>query len=442
MSNIVNMVSNAGPFLIKLLVAMLVFSVIVIFHELGHFLLAKKNGIGVIEFSLGMGPRLISTVKGETRYSVKLLPFGGSCIMVGEDGDEQGENTFNNAPIWGRIAVVAAGPIFNFIMAFVFAMIIVSVVGYDPAEVMEVPQGSPAAEAGLKAGDVITEFEGRSVDIARDMDTYIALYGLTSDEISLSYLRDGEEHSLRYQAESVEKYMLGFGYTPDGPAEITSLSRGLPLEKAGLQIGDVITSVDGHPIKDANALVQYLEENPLSSQRVTIGYESDGREKEVSVVPKMNKNISLGFAYNLGREKTNFLGVMKYSFIEVKYWIRTTVESLVMLVKGQFTVNDLSGPVGIVNAIGDSIDQAKPEGTKMVSLQMIYWAILLSANLGVMNLLPIPALDGGRLVFLIIEAIRGRALNRNIEGMVHFAGFMLLMALMVFVMFNDIRKLF
>ena len=155
MSNIVNMVSNAGPFLIKLLVAMLVFSVIVIFHELGHFLLAKKNGIGVIEFSLGMGPRLISTVKGETRYSVKLLPFGGSCIMVGEDGDEQGENTFNNAPIWGRIAVVAAGPIFNFIMAFVFAMIIVSVVGYDPAEVMEVPQGSPAAEAGLKAGDVI-----------------------------------------------------------------------------------------------------------------------------------------------------------------------------------------------------------------------------------------------------------------------------------------------
>ncbi|BFL47882.1 RIP metalloprotease RseP [Lactonifactor longoviformis] len=442
MSSIFHMVSNAGPFLIKLLVAMLVFSVIVIFHELGHFLLAKRNGIGVVEFSLGMGPRLISTVKGETRYSVKLLPFGGSCIMVGEDGDEQGENTFNNAPIWGRIAVVAAGPIFNFFMAFAFAMIIVSVVGYDPAEVMEVPEGSPAAEAGLQAGDIITKFEGRSVDIARDMDTYIALHGLTSDEINLTYTRDGKKQSVRYQAESVEKYMLGFGYTPDGPAEITSLSRGLPLEEAGLQIGDVITSIDGTPIGDANGLVKYLEANPLSSQRVTIGYERDGKEKEVSVVPRMNKNISLGFAYNLGREKTNFLGVMKYSFIEVKYWIRTTVESLFMLVKGQFTVNDLSGPVGIVNAIGDSIDQAKPEGTKMVSLQMIYWAILLSANLGVMNLLPIPALDGGRLVFLIIEAIRGKALNRNVEGMVHFAGFMLLMALMVFVMFNDIRKLF
>ncbi len=241
MSNIFHMVSNAGPFLVKLLVAMLVFSVIVIFHELGHFLLAKRNGIGVVEFSLGMGPRLISTVKGETRYSVKLLPFGGSCIMVGEDGDEQGENTFNNAPIWGRIAVVAAGPIFNFIMAFAFAMIIVSVVEYDPAEVMEVPEGSPAAEAGLQAGDIITEFEGRSVDIARDMDTYIALHGLTSDEINLTYTRDGKEQSIRYQAESVEKYMLGFGYTPDGPAEITSLSRGLPLEEAGLQIGDVIT---------------------------------------------------------------------------------------------------------------------------------------------------------------------------------------------------------
>ena len=196
MSNIFHMVSNAGPFLVKLLVAMLVFSVIVIFHELGHFLLAKRNGIGVVEFSLGMGPRLISTVKGETRYSVKLLPFGGSCIMVGEDGDEQGENTFNNAPIWGRIAVVAAGPIFNFIMAFAFAMIIVSVVGYDPAEVMEVPEGSPAAEAGLQAGDIITEFEGRSVDIDRQGYGYVYCPSRTYQRRDKPYLHQRRKRAV------------------------------------------------------------------------------------------------------------------------------------------------------------------------------------------------------------------------------------------------------
>ena len=157
----------------------------------------------------------------------------------------------------------------------------------------------------------------------------------------------------------------------------------------------------------------------------------------------MTKQVDSGFVYNLYREKTNFPGVIKYSAVEVRYWITSTIESLVMLVKGQFTVNvnDLSGPVGIINVIGDSYEEAKTEGTVMVWMQMLYWAILLSANLGVMNLLPIPALDGGRLVFLIIEAIRRKKINPNVEGMIHFAGFVLLMVLMVFVMFNDIRRI-
>ena len=155
----------------------------------------------------------------------------------------------------------------------------------------------------------------------------------------------------------------------------------------------------------------------------------------------MTKQIDSGFVYNIYREKTNFLGVLRYSVTEVRYWISTTVESLAMLIKGQFTVNDLSGPVGIIEVIGDSYEEAKTGGAVMVSMQMLYWAILLSANLGVMNLLPIPALDGGRLVFLLIEAVRKKRLNPNVEGMIHFAGFMLLMLLMVFVMFNDFRRL-
>ena len=144
----------------KILIAVIIFSAIIIIHELGHFLLAKKNGIVVTEFSLGMGPRLFSTQKGETRYSVKLFPIGGSCAMLGEDTGEELPGTFNSAPVWGRISVVAAGPVFNFILAFILSVVITAFVGYDPAEIMEVEGGSPAAEAGLRKGDIITEYDG------------------------------------------------------------------------------------------------------------------------------------------------------------------------------------------------------------------------------------------------------------------------------------------
>jgi len=133
--------------------------------------------------------------------------------------------------------------------------------------------------------------------------------------------------------------------------------------------------------------------------------------------------------------------VLKYSAVEVRYWISSTIDSLGLLIKGTFRVNDLSGPVGIVDAIGSSVEEAKSEGTVVMWMQMFYWAILLSANLGVMNLLPLPALDGGRLVFLLIEAVTKKKVNPNIEGMIHFAGFVLLMALMVFVFMNDIKRL-
>ena len=206
-------------------------------------------------------------------------------------------------------------------------------------------------------------------------------------------------------------------------------------------IDDIIREINGVKISTGQDIQDYIAANPLDGSEITLGIERNGDIRQISVTPKMTKQVDTGFVYNLYREKTNFLGVLKYSAVEVRYWITSTIESLVMLVRGQFTVNDLSGPVGIINVIGDSYEEARSEGTVMVWMQMLYWAILLSANLGVMNLLPIPALDGGRLVFLIIEAIRRKRMNPNVEGMIHFAGFVLLMVLMVFVMFNDIRRI-
>lgn len=427
--------------LLNILVAIIIFSVIVVFHELGHFLLAKKNGIEVTEFSLGMGPRLLSTVKGNTRYSLKLFPIGGSCMMVGEDGEEEGPGSFGHASVWGRISVVAAGPIFNFILAFVFALIITSVMGYDPPKVLSVEENSPAEEAGLQEGDIITSFQGKHISIGRDISLYESLYGMQQDQIKMTVKRDGKKIDLNFKAASEKKYMLGFSYVPDGEPEITEVFVDGAMMKAGVLAGDVITAVDGTKVSTGEELQAYLEEHPLGENAVTITVSRDGNEKEFTVQPTVRTQVSTGFVYNLYREKTNFFGVLKYSAVEVRYWISSTIDSLELLIKGTFHVNDLSGPVGIVDAIGSSVEEAKSEGAVVMWMQMFYWAILLSANLGVMNLLPLPALDGGRLVFLLIEAVTKKKVNPNIEGMIHFAGFVLLMALMVFVFMNDLKRL-
>ena len=337
----------------KIIIALLIFSIIILFHELGHFLLAKANGIRVNEFSLGLGPTLFGIQKGETKYSIKLLPFGGACMMEGEDSESQDNKAFNNKSVWARISVVAAGPIFNFIMAFIFSFILVCCTGYDLPVLSDVSEGYAAEEAGLQAGDTIVKMGNKHIHFYREVSAYSMYHA--GEPVKVTYERDGE----RYTTELTPKY-------------------------------DETTG-------------RYL----------------------------------YGFIGMAAREK-----LAKYSAYEVEYWIYTTLGSLKMLFTGGVTVNDMSGPVGIVSAIGDSYEQSVSYGYFYAFLQMLYISILLSANLGVMNLLPLPALDGGRLVFLLVEAIRGKKVDPEKEGMVHFAGIMILFALMILIMFNDIRKLF
>ena len=428
----------------KILIAVIIFSAIILFHEFGHFLFAKLNGIGVTEFSLGMGPRLFSFQKGETRYSLKLLPIGGSCAMVGEDTDEEDlPGSFNAASVGGRISVVAAGPVFNFVLAFVLAVIIVGFVGYDPAEVVEVESGSPVAEAGLEKGDVITEYNGYHVDLAKDLYVYMYLNDLKEgDTVTMTVKRDGETRTITYTPDVSVRYLLGFNRSDASSMTVESLIDGMPLQEAGLQAGDTITAINGTEIADGEAYDAYLEEHPLSNEPVEITYDRDGLDYTATITPREYRTPQLGFSYNLGYTKTSGLQVLKYGALEIKYMVRTTLLSLKELVTGQLGFQNLSGPVGVVDAIGTTYEQSKSEGALMLWMNMLNMAVLLSANLGVMNLLPLPALDGGRLVFLVIEAIRRKPVNREIEGRIHLAGLMLLMALMVVVMYNDILKIF
>ena len=180
--------------MLNILAAVLLFGFIVLVPEFGHFLLAKCSGIGVVEFSVGMGPRIFSVEKGETRYSIKALPFGGSCMMVGEDAENPDPKAFNNKPVLSRIAVIAAGPLFNFILAFVITVIIVSLVGYDPAEVTQVESGSTVAEAGLQEGDIIVGIGEQT--ILGDMTLRLSRASFAPGDIQTVYFwRDGQYYT-------------------------------------------------------------------------------------------------------------------------------------------------------------------------------------------------------------------------------------------------------
>ncbi len=340
-----------------IILAILVFSTIVFIHELGHFLLAKANGIRVDEFSIGMGPRLLSKVKGETRYSLKLFPIGGSCMMGEDDADDMSEGSFNSKSVWARISVVAAGAIFNFILAFIFAVIVVGYVGYDEPVISDVIEGYSAEEEGLQSGDRIVKMGNKKINLWREISYY-----------------------------------------------------------------------------------NMFHEN----EDVRVIYERDGERFEATLTPKKNEEgqYLLGLTSQGANTKANVFTALQYGVYEVKFWICTTVESLGMLITGKTGVDQLSGPVGIVDVVDDTYQQTKSYGVIVVLMQMLNIGILLSANLGVMNLLPLPALDGGRLVFLIIEAIRGKRVPPEKEGIVHMIGMILLFALMIFVLFNDVKRLF
>ncbi len=436
----------------SIVVAILVFSIIIIIHELGHFLLAKKNGIGVVEFSIGLGPTIWGIQKGETKYSIKLLPFGGMCQMVGEDSDQDtvAENAFYSKGVWQRFSVIFAGPFFNFILAFGLSLFVIGFVGFDAPTIASVTTGSPADKAGLEAGDLIKEIGGDKVSIGREVDSYFLYNEITSDPIEVVYERNGERHSTTIEPVLTKQYLLGFSYYPnaDSVAEVLSVNENFPFHQAGILPGDVVTHVNGEKLSTGAELSTYMDAHPLDGSVVSVTYErktDDGiTSTTVELTPLLYQEAySVGFAYNLAREKTGVLQTLKYSVIEVKYWIVTTVKNLGLLVTGKLSSNDVGGPVAIIGTIGDVYEQTSEQGNAMdVVLQMAYITILLSANLGVMNLLPIPALDGGKLLFTLIEAVRGKPIDREKEGIVHLIGMVLLMILMVFIFFNDIKNIF
>ncbi len=353
--------------MMTLILFIVIFGVVVIAHEFGHFLLAKANGIHVVEFAVGMGPSICSFQKGGTKYSLKLFPIGGACMFEGEDGletkeGEISEGSFLNAGVWGRISTVVAGPVFNFILAFIVALIMVNMTDTiairDPIAT-QVAEGGGAEAAGLKDGDRIISINGEKIKLYQEISLYM---------------------QLSYQGGDVE-----------------------------------------------------------------VVYERDGTSRTVMLTPQYDAASGI---YLLGVVNPDFVEVkgietLKYAWYEMRYSVKATYKSLGMLFRGKVSREDVAGPVGIaVNVVGKTYDTAKEYGWQSVVLSMLNIVLMLSVNLGILNLLPVPALDGGRLVFLLLEVIRGKPVPPEKEGMVHFVGLMFFMALMVFVFFNDLVNIF
>ncbi len=359
--------------MMTLILFIIIFGVVVIAHEFGHFLIAKVNGIHVVEFAVGMGPNIFSFQKGGTKYSLKLFPIGGACMFEGEDGvvekdetsgeaKEPGPGSFLKAKVWSRIATVAAGPFFNFILAFVIAFIMVNMTGIiairDPIA-SQVSEGGGAEAAGLQDGDRIISLNGESIKLYQEISLFMQA-SYRGGDVKVVYERDGERHETMLTPRYDEEY----GYY------LLGIVNGEFVEPKGVE-------------------------------------------------------------------------TLKYAWYEMRYSVKATYKSLGMLFTGRVTRQDVAGPVGIaVNVVGATYEAAKDYGWQSVLLSMLNITLMLSVNLGILNLLPIPALDGGRLVFLLIEVIRGKPVPPEKEGMVHFIGLMFFMILMVFIFFNDLANIF
>ena len=353
------------------LAAVVVLGGIILFHEFGHYLLARLNGIAVVEFSVGFGPRLLSWVSQKTgiRYSLKLLPLGGSCAMLGEFGEDEDEKEeipdvkgvsfFDKGPL-AKMAVIAAGPIFNFILAFVFSFVILSWAGIDLPVLAGTSEGMPAQTAGLQEGDVITKLDGRKIHLSREISMYLMYSG--QDSVQVEYQRYDES-------------------------------------SASWTTGDTVIQPE---LKDGRYYLGVILR----------GYRSAAESP---------------------------LQLLQYSAYEVRYWILTVIDSLKMIAGGKVSTNDIAGPVRIVTIIDQTVEENTQYGVMTVVMNLLNLMVMFSANLGAMNLLPLPALDGGRLVFLLWELVTRHPVSQRVEGAVNMAGMALLMTFMVFVIFNDLR---
>ena len=363
----------------NIIFVLIIFTTIVLVHELGHFWAARRAGIKVEEFSIGMGPRLLKFQRGETLYSLKLFPIGGSCRMLGEEYDEEGNElersprSFNAASRGWRAIVMVAGAVLNIALALIIAVIMALFRQDADPVINHFAEDSPFYAAGAEVGDRITHIDGRRIRVFGDVQ--LAMLRADGSPVDITVNRDGAVHTLTttpFRDRADTRWLLGFN--------------------AGVVYGVFADAPDD------------ISDNPALRQ--------------------------MGFFGSVGK------GVNDLGFI-----LRATAVSLGRIFT--YGIGELMGPIGMVDTVGGELSEiATVHGIGATLWPVLFYTMVLSVSLGVLNLLPIPALDGGRLVFLAVEAIRKKPLSPEVEGKINLVGFAALMGLILIVAFNDIQRIF
>lgn len=423
-----------------ILLAILALSFLIIIHELGHFLVAKAFNVRVNEFSLFMGPKIFSFVRGETTYSLRLIPLGGYVKMEGEEEASDDDRAFNKKPIGVRSAIIAAGPIMNIIIAVVFAFIIMAQSGFYTNEVKTVLPGSAGEKAGIQVGDVLEKYNGKNIYQVNDLEIFA--YPLTNESIDLQVRRNGESKTIHFKPDRMSGYKLGFSPKAESGSEsnvVANVSNKSPAMKAGVKDGDRIVKLNGTPVKSRQDIASALDKIELNN--VTITVNRDGKEIDLApVVPMQGKNpeyYAIGVDFN--HTKSGIFASLGQS---VKYNIsiaRSIYYSIGWLFTGTVPASDLMGPVGITTTIKDVVQLGPSIMDKLLNL--LSFTAMISLNLGLVNLIPFPALDGSKLVLLLVEGIRKKPLSPEREALISMIGFVFLIMLMIYATFNDILRI-
>jgi regulator of sigma E protease len=422
-----------------LLYFLIVIGILVFVHEFGHFIMAKRAGVRVEKFSLGMGPKLFGYKKGDTEYVISALPLGGYVKMAGENPDEEptgAGDEFQSKTVWQRAKIAATGPLTNIVLAFIVMPLVFMIGTYSegPARVGYVEEGSPAERAGFEAGDVIVEINGRSIS---DWTKALSLIAVNPEtEVPVTVERQGEKKKLMLRPASGTELKIGMsGLVPDMPAEVGKLKPGFPAEKAGLRVNDKILAVDGTTVYHWNQFSGLVRDSKGS--KLTLLIERNGQRMNVTVTPREDGGrhvIGVEPLLRLVFKKHGFFESIRLGFDKTVEFVDLTFITLKKLLTFNLSIKTLGGPVMIAQMSG----QAAAAGLSTF-LQLL---AMISISLGILNLLPIPILDGGLILFLIIEAIRKKPLSRRTMEIAQSIGAAALITLIVVVSYNDIMRMF
>lgn len=439
-----------------ILIGVLLFELIIFIHEFGHFITAKKSGIKVNEFSLGMGPKIFSFGKGETKYSLRIFPIGGFCAMEGEDEESPEPRAFNNAKVWKRMIVVIAGAVMNIILGFVLMfVVVVQQDSYSSTEVQSFPATSFSSCTGLQSGDVIKEINGYGISTSMDFNYPISTAELkTVDGSTLEIYKEDCGNNLYNMAVSLVQDKNN-KLSDEQVSKVNEL-----LSKSTNEIVKAKSKEDAYSvyenyykkINDACGIKDYkvekiVEKETRKRYTADILVERNGEEKLLKNVQfftyttKDNSDPQVSIDFYVKPIEKTFGSVLSQTFKQTISTCKMIYASLGGLLTGKFGLKDMSGPIGIASAVTTVASESLSSGFMSAVNSIIYVMMIITVNLGLFNMLPFPALDGGRFVFLIIEAIRGKSVPRKVEAIVNGIGMGLLILLMILITANDIFKL-